>query len=225
MGVNAMKAGDRAARVLIVDDHPAVREGLGVWIARQPDLELCGEAAEVAQALALFDEASPDVVVVDLSLKGGDGIDLIKRIRARDDHARILVWSMYPETLYAERALRAGALGYINKQEPTGRIVEAIRCVLAGKMYLSRPLSERLLRAAVGRGEGPTGAPDESLSDRELEVLRLIGRGRTTAEVADELHLSIHTIETYRRRIKAKLGLRTAAELSSAATRWVLEHG
>lgn len=108
MGVNAMKAGDRAARVLIVDDHPAVREGLGVWIARQPDLELCGEAAEVAQALALFDEASPDVVVVDLSLKGGDGIDLIKRIRVRDDHARILVWSMYPETLYAERALRRG---------------------------------------------------------------------------------------------------------------------
>ncbi len=224
MGVNAMKAGDRAARVLIVDDHPAVREGLGVWIARQPDLELCGEAAEVAQALALFDEASPDVVVVDLSLKGGDGIDLIKRIRAPTTTPGSLSGRCTPRRSTPSGPC-AGALGYINKQEPTGQIVEAIRCVLAGKMYLSGPLSERLLRAAVGRGEGPTGAPDESLSDRELEVFRLMGRGRTTAEVADELHLSIHTIETYRRRIKAKLGLRTAAELSSAATRWVLEHG
>ena len=138
------------ARVLIVDDHPAVREALAIRIGRQRDLEVCGEAADMSEALRLIADARPDVAVVDISLKDGDGIDLIKRIRDRDDRVRILVWSMHSEALYAERALRAGALGYVNKEQATDTIVEAIRRVLAGKVYLSDAMTERMLHRAVG---------------------------------------------------------------------------
>jgi DNA-binding NarL/FixJ family response regulator len=217
--------GDRkAARILIVDDHPIVREGLGIRIARQADLMICGEAASVAEALAQVEATAPDVAIIDISLGKGDGIDLIRRIRARDARVRMLVWSMYPETLYAERALHAGAMGYINKQEATGRIIEAIRCVIGGSVYLSESMANRLLRRAVGGVPGIARSPVESLSDRELEVFRLIGLGLTTAEVAGRIPLSVHTVETYRQRIKDKLGLRTAAELARAAAQWVLEN-
>lgn len=213
------------ARILIVDDHPVVREGLGIWIARQGDLTVCGEAAGAAEALRLIDAINPDVAVIDISLADSDGLDLIHRIRARNPQVRILVWSMFPETLYAERALRAGALGYITKQQATGQIIEAIRTVLAGRMYLSGPIAERLVRRGLGDRNAAGQSPYGSLTDRELEVFRLIGNGRTTAEIAGLLHRSVHTIETYRQRIKTKLDLRTSAELARAAAQWVLEHG
>lgn len=216
--------GGRAAQVLIVDDHPVVREGLGIRIARQPDLEVCGEASSVAEALVQVDATDPDVAVIDISLGEGDGLDLIRRIRGRAARVRILVWSMHPETLYAERALQAGALGYINKKEATGRIIEAIRCVLAGQVYLSGLMTDRLLRRHVGGGPPQESSPAESLTDRELEVFRLIGGGLTTAEVAGRMNRSVSTVETYRHRIKVRLGLRNATELVQAATQWVLEN-
>lgn len=216
----------KRARVLIVDDHPPVREALALRIGRQPDLEVCGEAADVGEALRLLAGARPDVAVVDITLKSGDGIDLIKRIRDRDDHVRILVWSMHPESLYAERALRAGALGYVNKDQATGTIVEAIRRVLEGKVYLSEAMTERLLHRAVGGGrDGVTRSPVDVLADRELEVFRLIGEGVKTAEIAERLHLSVKTVETYRDRIRQKLDLADGTKLAHYAAQWILENG
>jgi DNA-binding NarL/FixJ family response regulator len=226
MSSGATRTPDRAARILIVDDHPVVREGLGVRLARQPDLVVCGEAAGVAEALALVETTDPDVAIVDIALSDGDGLDLIHRLRSRHARVRVLVWSMYPEALYAERALHAGAMGYVNKQEATGRMIEAIRSVLDGRIYLSGSMTDRLLRHATGeKGPDAQGSTPDSLTDHELEVFRLIGEGLTTAEIASRLHRSVHTIETYRQRIKAKLGLRTSAELARAAVEWVLEHG
>jgi DNA-binding NarL/FixJ family response regulator len=213
------------ARVLIIDDHPAVREALALRIGRQSDLEVCGEAADMSEALRLFAEAKPDVAVVDISLKTGNGIDLIKRIKDRNDHVRILVWSMHSESLYAERSLRAGALGYINKDQATDRIVEAIRRVLAGKVWLSEALTERMLQRAVGtERDEVTRSPVEALTDRELEVFRLIGEAVKTADIAERLHLSVKTIETYRDRIRQKLALTDGTKLARYATQWVLEN-
>jgi DNA-binding NarL/FixJ family response regulator len=214
------------ARVLIVDDHPAVREALALRIGRQPDLEACGEAADMSEALRLVADTQPDVAVVDISLKTGNGIDLIKRIKDRNDHVRILVWSMHSESLYAERALRAGALGYINKDQATDRIVEAIRRVLEGKVWLSEAMAERMLQRAVGAGrQEVTRSPLDALADRELEVFRLIGEGVKTAEIAERLHLSVKTVETYRDRIRQKLGLSDGTKLAHYATLWVRENG
>jgi DNA-binding NarL/FixJ family response regulator len=214
------------ARVLIVDDHPAVREALAIRIGRQRDLEVCGEAADMSEALRLVAETQPDVAVVDISLKTANGIDLIRRIKDRNDHVRMLVWSMHGESLYAERALRAGALGYVNKDQATDRIVEAIRRVLEGKVYLSEAMAERMLQRAVGGArEAVTRSPVEALADRELEVFRLIGGGAKTAEIAERLHLSVKTVETYRDRIRQKLDLSDGTRLSHYATQWVLENG
>src|SRR6516165_493776 len=214
------------ARVLIVDDHPAVREALALRIGRQPDLEVCGEAADMSDALRLIADARPDVAVVDISLKAGNGIDLIKRIKDRNDHIRMLVWSMHSESLYAERALRAGALGYINKDQATDRIVEAVRRVLAGKVWLSDAMAERMLQRAVGeRRHEVTRSPLDALADRELEVFRLIGHGVKTAQIAERLHVSVKTVETYRDRIRQKLDLSDGTELAHYATQWVLENG
>jgi DNA-binding NarL/FixJ family response regulator len=222
----ARKAKKRRARVLIVDDHPAVREALALRIGRQADLEVCGEAPDMGEALRLVADSRPDVAVVDISLKAGSGIDLIKRIKDRDDHIRILVWSMHSESLYAERALRAGALGYINKDQATDRIVEAIRQVLAGKVWLSEAMAERTLRRAVGTGrDEATRSPLDALADRELEVFRLIGEGVKTADIAERLHLSVKTVETYRDRIRQKLDLSDGTQLAHYATQWVLDHG
>jgi DNA-binding NarL/FixJ family response regulator len=216
----------RAARILIVDDHPAVREALSIRLSREPDLEVCGQAAEVSEALQVFGATDPDLAVIDISLKGGDGIDLIKRIKARKDSARLLVWSMYSESLCAERALRAGALGYVNKGQATDQIVVAIRRVLDGKVYLSDTMAEKMLHRAVGEGgDGVARTPIDTLSDRELEVFRLIGQGLKTHDVATQLHLSAKTVETYRDRIRTKLNLSTGLELSRHALLWVLENG
>jgi DNA-binding NarL/FixJ family response regulator len=213
-----------ARKVLIVDDHPAVREGLAIRICRQPDLEVCGEAADVAEALRLVAAANPDVAVIDISLRNGNGIDLIKRIRARDAAPRLLVWSMHPDALYAERALRAGALGYINKEEATDKIIDAIRRVLEGKVYLSDAMSERVLHRSVGQaGEQAGRSPVEDLSDRELEVVHLLGQGLDTRQVAQKMCVSLKTVETYRARIKDKLHLGSGTELIRWAMQWAAE--
>src|SRR5271165_3986765 len=197
--------GKKQAKVLIVDDHPAVREALAMRISRQCDLQVCGEAADLIEALRLVADTQPDVAVVDISLKTGCGIDLIKRIKARNDTIRMLVWSTHSESLYAERALRAGALGYVNKDQATDKIVEGIRRVLDGKVYLSDAMAEKMLHRTIGGGrEELTRSPIDALADRELEVFRLIGQGLKTAEVAQRLHLSIKTVETYRDRIRQK---------------------
>lgn len=212
-------------RILIVDDHPAVRDSLASWISRQADLEVCGEAADMNTALRMAAETDPDLAVVDISLKTGNGIDLMKRLKDRIDKIRVLVWSTHNESLYAERALRAGALGYVNKDQPMTTLLEAIRRVLEGKVYLSENMTERLLRRAVGEAaKEATCSPLDALADRELEVFRLIGEGIKTAEIARRLHLSIHTVETYRERIKNKLDLKDGSELAHYATQWVLEN-
>lgn len=222
----AKKKTTRPSRILIVDDHPAVREALAARIGRQPDLEVCGEAADMAEALRLVGETKPDMAVVDISLKTGNGIDLIKRITDRTDSVRILVWSTHSEALYAERVLRAGGLGYIQKDQATNKIIEAIRLVLEGKVYLSDAMTEKLLQRAVGDArKEATRSPLDALADRELEVFHLIGEGLKTTQIAERLHLSIHTVETYRERIKDKLDLKSGTELAHFATQWLLENG
>lgn len=216
----------KLARILIVDDHPAVREALASRIGRQADMEVCGEAADMTEALRLVANTQPDLAVVDISLKTASGIDLIKRIKDRNDSVRMLVWSMHSESLYAERALRAGALGYINKDQATEKIIDAIRRVLEGKVYLSDEMAEKMLHRAVGGGrKEPTRSPLDALADRELEVFRLIGQGVKTAEIAEQLHLSVKTVETYRDRIRQKLDLSNGTDLAHYATKWVLENG
>jgi DNA-binding NarL/FixJ family response regulator len=216
----------RAARVLIVDDHPVVREGLAAQIATRLDLEVCGEAEDLADALALIEKARPDVAIVDISLKTASGVDLIKRLKARGSSVRVVVWSMYPEGLYAERALRAGAHGYVHKGRATREILQAIDTVLAGKVHLSEDVSAKLLARLVGGGRRPAGhSPVETLSDRELEVFERMGQGQTTEQIAAHLHLSPKTVETYRARLKEKLGLANITELIQRATQWVLENG
>jgi DNA-binding NarL/FixJ family response regulator len=215
----------RPSRVLIVDDHPAVREALALRIGMQCDLEVCGEAADIAEAVRLVGESRPDVAVLDISLKTGNGLDLIKRISDRADTIRILVWSTHSEALYAERCLRAGALGYVNKDQATDKIVDAIRRVLEGKVYLSDEMAEKMLHRAVGDGKDVTRSPLDALADRELEVFRLIGGGVKTAEIAERLHLSVKTVETYRDRIRKKLDLSDGTKLAHYATQWALENG
>jgi DNA-binding NarL/FixJ family response regulator len=209
-------------RILIVDDHPVVREGLGMHIAAQPDLEVCGEAEDVPGALALLESARPDVAIIDISLKNGNGIDLIRRLRNHHARVRILVWSMYPENLYAERALRAGAHGYLHKGQATGQLLDAIRAVLAGKLYVTGELANELLQRVVGT-RATERAPIDRLSDRELEAFELIGHGLTTDAIATKMHVSPKTVETYRARIKEKLGLGNVIELVQRAAQWVLE--
>lgn len=211
------------ARILIVDDHPAVREGLSMRIARQPDMEVCGEAADVAEALRLLATAKPDAAIVDIALKTGNGIDLIKRIKTRDDSVRILVCSMYGETVYADRALRAGAMGYITKEHATDKILAAIRQVLAGKIYLSDTMAQKLLHTALGQPAAAAGrAPIEKLSDRELEAFQLFGQGLETTQAAERMRVSPKTVETYCARIKQKLGLTTRTELIRQAVQWAV---
>jgi len=210
-------------RVFIVDDHPAVREGLAARISLEPDLEVCGEAADVSEAVELMASARPDVAIVDIQLKTGNGLDLIKRLKARDDSIRILVCSVYPDQLYAQRALHAGALGYISKEHTTSLVIEAIRRVRDGKVYLCEQTAEDLLSQSVGGNHSPEKSGIESLSDRELEVFQLIGEGSSTVDIADRLHISRHTVDTHRQRIKEKLNLASARELTRSAMQWVLE--
>jgi len=210
----------KCSRILLVDDHPAVREALVARITQHPDLEICGEAEDLPDALKKAAETKPDLIITDITLKTGDGIDLIKRIKARDPAALILVWSMHSESLYADRALGAGAAGYITKDMATQQLLEAIRHVLAGKVYLSPEMRERVLRRTFGdKKVGQT--PIDALTDREMEVFRLIGEGYRTQEIAARLHISVKTIETHRDRIKKKLELQDGTELTRRAVLWV----
>ena len=208
------------SRVLLVDDHPILRHGIAQLIERDPDLAVCGEAGCVDEALRHLAELQVDIMVVDLSLENRSGLELIKAARASHPQVKSLVLSMHDERLYAERALRAGARGYVMKQEATRKIVAALRSVRAGNIYLSEVLATEMLERVASHA---TSAPDAGsaqltgLSDRELEVLRLIARGLKTGEIASTLHRSTHTIETHRASIKRKLGLRTSGELSKAA--------
>jgi DNA-binding NarL/FixJ family response regulator len=211
-------------RILIVDDHAVVRHGLRELLSHEPDLEVCGEAADVQEAQRLVESLSPDMAIVDLSLKDGSGIDLIKRLHAAHPRLRVLVASMHDEGLFAERALSAGAKGYVSKHESVERMVEAIRQVLQGEVYLSPQMTARLLaRGTVPAASVTPQSPVSRLSDREIEVFEAIGRGRTTREIAETLFLSIKTIETHRENIKRKLGLANNTELIRHACRWCLE--
>lgn len=209
-------------KVLIVDDHPIVRHGLGELIARQPDLETCGEAAGIAEALRYVETARPDVAIVDISLNGENGVDLIEQIHAMYPAVRMLVSSMHEEKTFAARAVRAGALGYINKRESIRKVIDAVRQILRGEIYLSPEMARHLLhRAAVGQ---PVDAdPVETLSNRELQVFEMIGHGKNTHEIARTLGLSPRTIETHRKKIKAKLNLQNGAQVSRTAFQWVHE--
>jgi len=213
-----------AVRILIVDDHPIVREGLSSLLSKQPDFQVCGEADDMQSALALVDESHPHVLIIDISLKKGSGLDLIRRIMETDRSIRMVVCSLHDDTLYAERALKAGALGYVNKHEATLTIVTAIRQILTGKMYVSERMSERLTRRLIGSGPTKARYGIEALSERELQVFELIGAGLTTVEIARRLNLGVKTIETHRRRIKEKLNIMTSAQLAREAAQWTLEH-
>jgi two-component system, NarL family, response regulator NreC len=208
------------SRVLLVDDHPILRHGIAQLIGRDPELAVCGEAGSVDEALLLLNELQVDIMVVDLSLENRSGLELIKASKASHPHVKSLVLSMHDERLHAERALRAGARGYVMKQEATRKIVTALRSVRAGNIYLSDAIATELLERLASPVSATADAGTTSLtglSDRELEVLRLIARGLKTGEIATALHRSAHTIETHRASIKRKLGLRTSGELSKAA--------
>jgi DNA-binding NarL/FixJ family response regulator len=225
MSKNTTSSGSAAVKVLIVDDHPAVREALAIRISSEPDLEVCGEADDLGDALQVAAATNPDLAVIDIALKTSSGIELIKRLKARSEKIRMIVWSMYGEELYAERALRAGAVGYLTKEKGTSQIIDAIRDVLAGNVYLSAGMTMKLLKRTVGQSpEDSSQSGIDALSDRELEVFRLIGQGLKTQEIALQLHLSVNTVETYRDRIRAKLHLRDGLELTRCALRWALEN-
>ncbi len=212
------------AKILIVDDHPLVREGLALRISLHSDLKVCGEAESEEQAIELARQTNPDLILVDISLKSGHGIELIKRICALNPKIRMLVISGFQESLYAERAFRAGAHGYLNKQESNEKMIEAIRTVLAGERFLSPEISRRLINQALG-ASNETKNPVERLTDRELEIFRMIGEGLSTRSIAGRLFLSTHTIDTHRENIKRKLDVSTAAQLSRTAVQWLLENG
>lgn len=211
----------RQRRIVIIDDHPVVRFGARQLIEMNEDYEVVGEAPSVSEGLELIDRVVPDLALVDLTLADGSGLELIKRIKARGEGPAILVWSIHDDALFAERALSAGARGYVNKTQATEALLSAIDRVLAGRIYLSAGMTERLLQQFVGRGVSEGSLPEEVLSDRELEVFERLGRGRTTREVAADLGLSIKTIETHRENIKAKLQIRTGNELIRRAAVWV----
>ena len=211
-------------RILIVDDHPLVRLGFTELLSHEPDLSVCGEAESADEAVRLVEELDPHLLVVDISLKGASGRDLMKQIRSRRPHLPMLVCSMHDESLFAERALRAGARGYIGKREAPDDLVTAVRAVLAGKRYLSPRFAARLEAAGVGsRDELPAAVA--VLSDRELEVFDLIGRGHGTREIAERLGIAVKTVETYRENIKQKLMIESGPELARRAVAWVLGEG
>ena len=202
------------ARVLLIDDHAVVRQGLAELINDQPDLVTCGEADSPPDAMKVIAETRPDVAIVDISLKLGDGIELCRQIHEQWPDIALLVLSMHDETLYAERALRAGAMGYVMKQEPQETVMTAIRRILKGETHLSEQMAAKLLRSFSGKRGGGTDVPPlERLSDRELQVFRLIGQGRSVKDIADELFLSPKTVETHKEHIKQKLNLESSNDL------------
>jgi DNA-binding NarL/FixJ family response regulator len=216
-----MKEENTKQRVLIVDDHPIVRQGITRLINFEEELVVCGEAGNAKEAMEAIAKDEPELVIVDISLKGRSGLELIKDIKMRYENLPVLVVSMHDESLYAERVLRAGAKGYIMKQEPPEKILDAIRQVLGGKIFVSEKMREKMLqRYVLGSSQRNVSSVDQ-LSDRELEVFRLIGKGMGTRQIAKELDLSIKTVETYREHIKEKLNLENSSKLLQYAIDWV----
>lgn len=216
----------RTTRILIVDDHPLMRKGLAQTIADEPGMEVCGEAADINEALRKIEVLKPDIAIVDLSLgDGGNGLELIKDVMAMHPSVKILVSSMHDELLFAERVLRAGARGYVQKDEDTSTLLQALRRVNDGGVFLARPMMDRILESMTTSGELGARSPLDLLSDRELEVFEMIGRGMVTKQIAAKLDLSHKTVETYRENIKSKLRLSNATELTRSALMWILEEG
>jgi DNA-binding NarL/FixJ family response regulator len=212
------------SRVFIVDDHAMFRDGMRQLIEREPDLTVCGDVADADEAMREIREKKPDLVIADISLSGKTGIDLIKNIKAEFEDLPVLVVSMHEESLYAERALRAGAMGYVMKQEPAKAVKVAIRKVLGGDIHLSDKMSATMLaKFMLGNRTNQPVSPIETLSDRELEVFRMLGEGKATRQIAEELNLTITTINSFRNRIKEKLNLKNSTELILHAVQWVRE--
>jgi DNA-binding NarL/FixJ family response regulator len=209
----------KRARIVIIDDHPLVRERLTEIFNREPDLLVCGEAQDRAGGVQAIKDSSPDLVIVDLTLKDSDGLELIKDIRARWPKIMVLVVSMHDESLYAERVIRAGASGYITKQEATRDILVAVRRVLEGRLYLNDKAATHLIKRVTGTSSVPAD-PAESLADRELQVFELTGHGLNIRQIADRLHIGTKTVETYRARIREKLNLKDGTELLQSAISW-----
>ncbi|ARA92273.1 MAG: DNA-binding response regulator [Bacteroidetes bacterium] len=208
-------------KLIIIDDHPLMRKGLAMTLEAEPDLVMVGQASNAEEGLEALEKYDPDLAIVDISLPGMSGLELIKHMHARKPDLGILVVSRHDESLYAERAIRAGARGYVMKLEAGQVIVKAVRRVLNGGIYVSEEINERLLMGMVTGRKTLAQSPLEVLSDRELEVFELTGRGLSTREIAEQLHLSVKTVESYRARIKTKLNLNTAAELMQHAVQWV----
>ena len=207
--------------ILVVDDHPMMRQGLAALINNEPDLTVCCEAESAGQAMDAIALRKPDLVLADITLPDKSGLELIKDIQAMHPGLRVLVVSMHDESLYAERVLRAGGRGYVMKQEGGKRLMEGIRRVLAGDVYVSDKMSKRILEIFTGQRSTSSGSPVERLTDREFEVFQLIGEGKATRDIAGKLHLSVKTVEVHRLHIKEKLELKTSAELIHFAVRWV----
>ena len=207
--------------VFVIDDHPIVREGLVQLINREADLVVCGLAEDAYGALKAMESLKPNIAIADISLKGADGIELIKNLKLRMPTLPVLVLSIHDETFYAPRVLRAGARGYIMKQEATENVLVALRRVLSGEIYLSERMANKMLQQFVGVVKIPQSFPVDRLSDRELEVFRLIGQGLGTRRIAEDLHLSVKTVESYREHIKEKMTLSDASELVRHAIDWV----
>jgi DNA-binding NarL/FixJ family response regulator len=206
--------------VLVVDDHPLMRQGLSLLINQQQDMQVCGEAEEAQAAMHALAQKKPDIMILDISLNGPDGLELLKSIRVSHPDLPVLILSMHDEAIYAERALRARANGYIMKQEATEKVLVAMRRILNGDIYLSDRMQNKMLHQFIDGAPSMIQSRISSLSDRELEVFRLIGEGRATREIAEELHLSIKTVETYQAHIKEKLALRSGRELIQHAIQW-----
>jgi DNA-binding NarL/FixJ family response regulator len=214
-------AGGKKSRVFLVDDHAMFREGLRQLIEREPDMAVCGDAADAGAALEGIHATNPDLVVVDISLGGTSGIDLIKSIKKDDEDLPVLVVSMHDESLYAERALRAGAMGFVMKHEPSKTVKAAIRKVLGGDMHLSEKMASSMVGKFMrGNTEAPA-SPLEALSDRELEVFRMLGQGKAVRVIAEEMNVTIPTINSFRNRIKEKLNLKSSTEVMLQAIQWI----
>ncbi|MGN6387238.1 MAG: response regulator [Verrucomicrobiota bacterium] len=214
-----MKKGDKAA-IYIIDDHPLLVQGLTDLINAQADMNVTGTTPEWTVALNQFQKEKPDVVILDITLKNANGVEVLKNLRVHFPDLKVLMLSMHDESLYAMRALKAGAQGYIMKAAATEKVITAIRQILSGELYLSDEMSRRAMATLVGRKKEAGGSPLEDLSDRELEVFTLIGEGLTTRQIADKLHLSVKTIETHRAHIKEKLNLKNSTELVQHAIHW-----
>lgn len=217
--MNAFK--QPTATIVIIDDHPLVREGVALRLSMHPEFHIVGEASTEDDGLKLIKRLKPKLAIVDISLQSGDGLSLLSQIKSHSPNTRTLVLSGFQESLYAERSLRAGASGYLNKQESNHNLVDAVRTVLAGKRYISPWLAERLVSLSLGSSVQEND-PVDRLTTRELEIFRKIGEGLTSGMIAENLILSKHTVDTHRENIKRKLGLQNAVELTRAAVQWVL---